>query len=149
MQACIAPPSPTQQWDLSPATGALSLRANTSLCLHDAGTQEYPLTIQSCAAPSATAWRHDAKSGEVVNTGSGACLDLRLSDNAVGTWQCGERARCDGWCATRVSTSNRRCLAGSGEGLNQLNQEYSVDPATGIISSMYGAGCLTAGAPPM
>ena len=51
-------------------------------------------------------------------------MDVRASDNAVGTYTCG-----------------------SGEGLLQPNQQWNYDATTGFIVSLLNGHCLTAAEP--
>ena len=66
--------------------------------------------------------RRDA--ARLVDLASGACMDLENSTAEVGTWSCG-----------------------SGEGIYQLNQAWSVDGAgggAGPLVSLFAGACVTA-----
>ncbi len=91
MAACVVPVTPAQQFLFSPGQ-PLALAHNTSLCVVDAGTGVYPLTLGLCSDATAVAWSHSSTTAEVVVVPSGACMDVRESDGAVGTYQVKARA---------------------------------------------------------
>jgi hypothetical protein len=122
---CAAPFLGTAQgWALS-ADGTLASTANSSLCVQAAGEDVYPLVLGPCSGPgaNAAAWKRTGTS-EIVNEATGACLDLRTSDLAVGTFTCG-----------------------SGQGLLQPNQEWAYDAASGVVVSLFNGQCLVATPP--
>jgi hypothetical protein len=122
VQPCVAGGSAAQQWAIAPGTGLLSSAANASLCVSDQGSETYPLALVPCAEGTAFAWRGPPGPAWLISSASGDCVDLRTSDGAVGTWECG-----------------------SGSGLNQTNQNWWIGttaPAT-IVSAANG-GCITA-----
>lgn len=122
-QPCIAGVPVTQKWAFFP-NGTVALAGNTSLCLQADSEGVYPLTLVPCTTTgTAGVWTHDASTSELVAAATGACMDLRESDGAIGTWTCG-----------------------SGSGLKQLNQEWAVDTVSGVIVSLFNGSCVTAAA---
>jgi hexosaminidase len=112
-----------QRWAFNP-DGTVAMAANATLCLHDPGEGVYPLTLGLCGASNGAAvWKHDPTTSELIQTATGACMDLRESDSAIGTYQCG-----------------------SGQGLKQANQEWAVDQASGVVLSLLNGYCVSANA---
>ena len=115
--------SAAQLWTLAAGSGRLSPASNASLCVRDPGAETYPLELSPCGADSAAfAWKGPPTPAMLISSASGDCVDLRTSDGAVGTYECG-----------------------SGQGLNQTNQNWWGTPAgpTTIVSAANG-GCITA-----
>ena len=84
--------------------------------------QVYPLPLGVCTAADAATWRQVAATSELVQVSTGKCLDLATTSLTIGTFECG-----------------------SGSGLNQPNQQWVVDPVSGLITSLFpGGGCVTA-----
>lgn len=119
-QPCIAGVDVSQHWIIN-SGGAIALAGNASLCIVDPGAGTYPLVLGLCSGGDAATWNHPAATAELISIATGDCMDLRASDNAIGTYQCG-----------------------SGDGLKQLNQEWAADPAAGLIVSLKNGSCLTA-----
>ena len=122
VRPCVAGGDAAQQWSIS-AGGQLSPAANASLCVRDPGAETYPLELAPCGADSASfAWRGPPAPAWLVEAASGDCMDMRMSDSAIGTYECG-----------------------SGQGLNQTNQDFSLAAAEPtIIVSAANGGCVTA-----
>ena len=132
VQACSG--APAQQWTLAAGSGLLSSAANASLCVLDPGSETYPMQLAPCGpassafgwAPSAAAAGAGAGAGAAapmwrISQASGDCVDERTSDGSVGSWECG-----------------------SGQGLNQTNQNFwPYSGSSGPILSASG-GCITA-----
>jgi len=123
VQPCDAG-SAAQRWGLSAGSGQLSPAANATLCVLDAASDTYPLALGACG-PGAAAygWRGPPGPAWLVQASTGDCLDMRVADGVVGTYECG-----------------------SGSGLNQTNQDWWLaDPGgAGAIVSAANGGCLTA-----
>ncbi len=70
----------------------------------------YPLIIGDCSDPNAVVWQHDGSSnaGRIIDTSTGACLDLEEGSGYIGTYGCG-----------------------SGEGILQVNQAWAFDGSGG------------------
>jgi len=81
----------------------------------------YPAPLGLCTDAAAASWTHDPSTAHLVSSLSGACMDVRESDQVVGIYACG-----------------------SGEGLAQANQAYAVDATTGTVLSLFAGNCLTA-----
>ena len=112
-----------QQWSLAAGSGQLSSAANASLCVLDAASDTYPLALGECGAASASfSWKGPPGPAWLVEASTGDCIDMRVDDGVVGTYECG-----------------------SGSGLNQTNQDWFVSAATpSTIVSAANGGCVTA-----
>ena len=107
-----------QTWSWDSTSGAITLKSNSSLCLVSTGSKKYPLVLSAvgCGTPS-TAWGRSVKNpAEMIFESTKECLDLKnggADDVAVGTYECG-----------------------SGSGLDQQNQHWAFDEASGNIVSI-------------
>ena len=115
---CVSPTVGLDQtWQLGAAgtgTGIL-VNGNSSLCVFDLdGEGTYPLTIDVCSSnvPATWKWAGPPAPANLVSLVTGACIDVRSSDNNVGTYTCG-----------------------SGSGLNQTNQDFTLRADGAIISA--------------
>ena len=108
---------PSQTWHWDEESGDIVLKSNATLCLASSGGSAYPLVLQSCSSDGATKWaRGDLTRAEIVYVASGQCLDLKDGGDlgaALGTYECG-----------------------SGRGLDQPNQHWAFDTASGNIVSL-------------
>lgn len=127
-ECALANSTLTQSWLLQPAEGgAFTMRAlaNASLCLTRSAADAYPLELAPCAdGARSQVFERRAVDAEIVHVDSGSCLDLRVSDGLVGTWECGPTG-------------------------TQPNQHWAYDEATHRVVSMasgtgYAGFCLGA-----
>jgi hypothetical protein len=112
---CEASFSPNQQWVLT-ADSTLQLKSNAALCVQDPGSSTYPATLGSCAGAAKVAYDAVKK---WFTWPSGECMDVRESDQALGSWACGSKAP------------------------YQPNQQYEVDADGTIVSALPGGPCVT------
>lgn len=122
VSACVDPITEAMNWTVT-EEGYLQAGESTSLCVQKAGYNVYPLTMGPCTAGTASVWSHAPATSELIDS-DGNCLDMRTSDEAVGTYKCG-----------------------SGDGLYQPNQQWVIDPVSGYIVSLDNGQCLSMAAP--
>eukprot|EP01116_Phalansterium_solitarium_P023041 TRINITY_DN7870_c0_g1_i2.p1 TRINITY_DN7870_c0_g1~~TRINITY_DN7870_c0_g1_i2.p1 ORF type:complete len:667 (+),score=271.44 TRINITY_DN7870_c0_g1_i2:146-2146(+) len=113
-QPCVEPAVSSQQWTLN-ADGTIGLAANASLCA-SGFNNTHPVTLEVCGA-SSNAFKLTPKANLV--TADNQCLDLTEANMQIGLYECG-----------------------SGQNLNQLNQEWVV--GNGMIVSLFNGYCVTA-----
>ena len=111
---------PAQTWIWEETSGNIAVKSNPALCLASTGKSAYPLVLKNCSSSfsdGTTKWaRGDTTRAEIVYVASGQCLDLKSGGDltaALGTYECG-----------------------SGQGLDQPNQHWAFDTASGNIVSL-------------
>jgi hexosaminidase len=115
---CVSPTIGIDQtWQLGAAgTGdGILVNGNSSLCVFDLGGEgSYPLTVDLCTSgkPATWKWAGPPAPANLVSTVTNACMDVRTVDFNVGTYACG-----------------------SGSGLNQTNQDFTLRADGAIVSA--------------
>ena len=119
---CTLPIGPAQSFTLSAAGVLTTAGADGDLCVANpvggSGNPTYPLKLASSGSADCIVWSRSA-AGRLIDTVTNACLDN--GDNQTGLYECG-----------------------SGSGLWQLNQAWSVDNTLGAVVTLKDGGCLTA-----
>jgi hypothetical protein len=121
MATCKSTIGLDQKWTFSGGSAGMLVNGNASLCVFDdGGAGSYPLYVNPCSAEAANwTWAGPPAPAHIVSSATGDCMDIRLSDLLVGTYECG-----------------------SGSGLNQTNQDWAPN-GDGSISGGTGNLCLT------